>query len=175
MQSNLSFNRKIKYALDFNSLGSQKKKKKWFHVISHLKFAKSFQYSKFSLLFLWVSTDKQVTARVCESILVWIFMKPASLPTTMQQNSFIERITKVKNFCKLKIEYRNRYCFEWVRSCSRVWERWDVKSQSSLLHIFSACWCKRWGYDLWREEKRWLLICVSYWEGERKRYIMVFI
>ena len=26
MQSNLSFNRKIKYALDFNSLGSQKKK-----------------------------------------------------------------------------------------------------------------------------------------------------
>ena len=27
MQSNLSFNRKIKYALDFNSLGSQKKKK----------------------------------------------------------------------------------------------------------------------------------------------------
>ena len=28
MQSNLSFNRKIKYALDFNSLGSQKKKKK---------------------------------------------------------------------------------------------------------------------------------------------------
>ena len=55
MQSNLSFNRKIKYALDFNSLGSQKKKKmiscylslEICQVISILKIFPSFFVGKY--------------------------------------------------------------------------------------------------------------------------------